>query len=495
MVLSSFTDRRWRLTNLYHIKDPSGQKVRFAPNEAQLALLEGAHFKNVILKARQLGFTTLIQIVMLDECLFRPNTSAGVIAHNRDDAEAFFNDKIKFAYEAIDKDYVDFGLIPTASQDNARQLVFSNGSSIRVGTSLRSGTFQMLHISEYGKLCAKYPEKAKEVKTGALNTVHSGGYIWIESTAEGQEGDFKEKCDEARAKAQSGTPLTPMDYKFHFFPWWKHPAYSLSEDVRIPAEQERYFGKLAEAGINLTTDQKAWYVKKATEQGEDIKREFPSSPEEAFEASIEGAYYSAQMSRARLDGRIGFVPYEPSLPVNTAWDLGMDDSTTIWLHQRHLNENRLIGYYRNNGEALTHYVGYLKALNYDIWGRHFLPHDVMVRSLNDKKTRKEVLEENGLRDIVVVPRTENLGDEIDIVRQFLASCWFDEAKCSEGIASLDNYRKDWDDKMSVFKSYPRHDKHSHGADSFRALAVNFEPEFTGVPTPVVYPQTAGGWMA
>lgn len=235
MVLSSFTDRRWRLTNLYHIKDPSGQKVRFAPNEAQLALLEGAHFKNVILKARQLGFTTLIQIVMLDECLFRPNTSAGVIAHNRDDAEAFFNDKIKFAYEAIDKDYVDFGLIPTASQDNARQLVFSNGSSIRVGTSLRSGTFQMLHISEYGKLCAKYPEKAKEVKTGALNTVHSGGYIWIESTAEGQEGDFKEKCDEARAKAQSGTPLTPMDYKFHFFPWWKHPAYSLSEDVRIPA--------------------------------------------------------------------------------------------------------------------------------------------------------------------------------------------------------------------------------------------------------------------
>lgn len=172
------------------------------------------HALNVILKARQLGFTTFIQILMLDECLFRPNTAAGVVAHNREDAEAFFTDKIRFAYDNIAE--VFRGIVPTATSDSVRELRFSNGSSIRVGTSLRSGTLQLLHVSEYGKLCAKYPEKAREVKTGALNTVHAGNMIWIESTAEGREGHFYELCQQAKAKSEKGSTLSALDFKFHF---------------------------------------------------------------------------------------------------------------------------------------------------------------------------------------------------------------------------------------------------------------------------------------
>src|SRR5829696_9052324 len=94
--------------------------------------------------------------------------------------------------------------------------MFSNNSSIRVGTSLRSGTLQYLHVSEYGKLCAKYPEKAREVRTGALNTIQSGQVVFIESTAEGQEGHFFELSEAARAKERRGVPLTPLDFKFLF---------------------------------------------------------------------------------------------------------------------------------------------------------------------------------------------------------------------------------------------------------------------------------------
>src|SRR3546814_9331762 len=92
---------------------------------------------------------------------------------------------------------------------------FSNGSSIRVGTSLRSGTLQRLHVSEYGKLCAKYPEKAREVKSGAFNTIQAGQSIVVESTAEGNGGHFFEMVQAARRKQDAKTPLTPLDFKFH----------------------------------------------------------------------------------------------------------------------------------------------------------------------------------------------------------------------------------------------------------------------------------------
>ena len=115
-----------------------------------------------------MGFTTFIQIFILDCCMFNSNIQAGVIAHNREDAEDFFTRKIRFAYEHMEPDIRNANPAIAAS---ARHLVFANGSSIRVGTSLRSGTYQLLHISEYGKLCAKYPDRAEEVRSGAMNTV------------------------------------------------------------------------------------------------------------------------------------------------------------------------------------------------------------------------------------------------------------------------------------------------------------------------------------
>lgn len=195
-------------------------------NWAQKLLYKTMWYLNIILKARQLGMTTFIQIFMLDRCLFNDNTNAGVIAHTLSDAESFFQDKIKFAYDNL-PDEIKAKLY--AQTDSSKELAFANGSRIRVGTSLRSGTLQYLHISEFGKLCAKHPERAREVVSGALNTVAPGQFVFIESTAEGAYGAFYTMCQAAMklkdSVARGLELLTKMDYKFFFYPWFEHPDY------------------------------------------------------------------------------------------------------------------------------------------------------------------------------------------------------------------------------------------------------------------------------
>ena len=202
---------------------------------------------------------------------------------------------------------------------SADELEFGNRSTIRVSTSMRSGTLQLLHISEYGQLCAKFPEKAREVRTGALNTIQAGQVVFIESTADGKEGHFYDLCEQSQAKQRIGTSLTPLDFKFNFFPWWKAPEYQLDADVVIDDALARYFDKLKELhGIELSDAQRAWYAKKCETQLEDMKREYPSTPEEAFEASLEGAYFAQQLAKAELEQRIGSFEAEPGYPVNTS---------------------------------------------------------------------------------------------------------------------------------------------------------------------------------
>ncbi len=483
---AKLADRAWRLNNLYYIRDDDGNKIKFKLNAAQRKLLAEMHYLNIILKARQLGFTTFIQIYILDACLFNSNVSAGVIADTLQNAKRFLTDIVGFAYENLPEWLKADRALTT---DSVMELVFSNGSSIRAGTSLRSGTYQFLHISEFGKICARSPEKAREIRTGALNTLHSGNIGWIESTAEGRGGDFYDLTEEAQKRVGSDRPLSDLEFKFHFFPWWEHPEYRADpKTVILTAEDKKYFAELvAKHGIVLRPEQHAWYVLKKKTQKEDMPKEFPSTPEEAFKASIEGAYFKTEMACARATKRICRVPFESSVLVDTFWDLGMDDYTSIWFHQRVGLENRFIRYLENNGEGLAFYAEELRAMKRDFgysFGKHYLPHDVEVTSLSTAKTRKATLEGLGVKPIIVVPRIEQLTDGIQMVRNVLPSCWFDEVECATGIKHLENYRKQWDEKNVVFKSHPVHDKASHGADSIRQFAQGYRPTdnkpFTGI---------------
>jgi hypothetical protein len=186
--------------------------------------------------------------------------------------------------------------------------------------------------------------------------------VVIESTAEGQEGAFYEMAQRARTRALSGAALTNLDYRFHFFPWWHEESYALDDAaVLIGAEDARYFETLAGMGIALSLSQKRWWVKKAETLGGDMKREYPATPDEAFEQALEGAYFAHDLFLASKQGRIGVIPYDPTTPVQTFWDLGRNDLNTIWLHQHVGGLDRFIGYYENSGEFIGHYVAWLKA--------------------------------------------------------------------------------------------------------------------------------------
>lgn len=471
---AEFLDTKWRLNNLYFIRDAKGRNVRFKMNAAQEDFFDNMHEINCVLKARQLGFSTFILIYALDYCLFSPNSSAGVIAQGLVEAEDLFKNKVKYAYDRLPRWLR--GRV-SATSDNARKLEFSNGSSIQVGTSLRGGTFQVLHVSEYGKIAARYPDKAQEIKTGALNTVHVGQRIFIESTAEGQSGEFYDLVMRAKALKEEGKKLTALDPRLHFYGWNWGGTYTLDDDVSINADMAEYFRSLeSKHGIELTAGQKAYYVKKSEQQGDYMKREYPTTVDEAFEQSMEGAYFTKQMSLVRKQGQICDVPWNPSSPVDTWWDLGMNDSMTIWFFQHIGSQYRFIDYYEDAGQGLEFYSQILREKGYT-YGTHYWPHDGNVRDLSTGKQRRETAWQFGIAPIKVLPRTNSKNDDIQGLRGTLPRLWFDQTKCNMGIKHLDNYRKEWNDKLGVWKDTPRHDAASHGVDPLLNFSRHFQPRY------------------
>lgn len=461
----------WRLNNLYYIKDKRGKKVKFRLNWAQKLLYKNMWYLCLILKARQLGMTTFIQIFMLDRCLFNSNTNAGVIAHNRDDAQKFFKDKIKFAYDNLP---AALKQRLTAKNDSANELTFSNGSSIRVGTSLRSGTYQYLHISEYGKICAKYPDKAEEIRTGSLNTVATGQFVFIESTGEGDYGDFYDMCMEYR----SYKDLTPLDYKFFFLSWIDHPDYQLEADVEIPEDLEAYFLKIErELDRKLTHAQKTWYYKKKVTQKNKMKQEYPSTADEAFEQISEYAVYGHEIGKVLEDQRLCSLPVNPNQPVDLFLDIGKSTktaTTSVWFMQHNDPWYDFIDFYQNQLQPVGTYVRDIRSKGYNI-GKWYLPHDADNQKDYSMKTFKDRLIGAGVneRDIVVVPRVDLVTTGIDMMKEKFSACRFDEERTKEGWKAVKAYRYEWDERKAVMGS-PVHDWASHPSDAIRQFAQGYQ---------------------
>lgn len=473
--LKLLRDKRWRINNLYFITDKQGKKVRFRMTDEQIEYFEGMHTRNIILKARQLGFTTECCIIQLDAALFE-SAKCALIAHTLNDAKRLFREKVKYAYDNLP---ADLRAANPASNDAAGELVFSKGGSLYVSTSFRGGTLRFLHVSEFGKICAKFPHKAREIVTGAFEAVATDCFVTIESTAEGRAGYFFDYSQSAERQQLAGIPLGLLDWKFFFFSWWKNKAYWLDPtDVVIPQRLADYFNELHAKHEIVTNDgQRAWYAAKEKTLGDDMKREYPSIPVEAFQQSVEGAYYAQQLTKLYAQQRIGVIPSNSHLPVMTFWDIGVGDSTAIWFVRQVGEEFHIIDYYENSSEGLRHYMKVLKGRGYT-YSEHWGPHDIDNREFgSDAKTRRELAREGYDIDghkysmsFQVVPKL-GINDGIEQVREILPKCVFDESKCEEGIACLENYRKEWDDKRGCWKDKPLHDWTSHGSDGFRYFAV------------------------
>lgn len=475
--IDKLKDRRWRLNNLYKIVDKHGQIVPFRLNPAQERLLSALHYLNVVLKARQLGFSTFILLLALDCCLFNENFSAGLIADTLDNSKTLL-DRVKFAYERVPA--IIRHNVPLIT-DNTEEMSFANGSTIRTGTSLRSGTYNFVHISEYGKICAKDPGKADEIKTGALNTLAPRQLCFIESTAEGRSGDFFDKATIAQKLHDAGKQLGDLDYKFHFFPWYEDAAYTLATPEVLSAENIVYFNELRAKGVELTDGQKWWYAAKAREQGDGMFKEFPSTPDEAFKAVRDGSYFAKDIQNLRILKKIGQFEPVSGVPCNTFWDIGLRDYMSIWVHQIVAGRHRFVHYTENTGEGPAFYFDHLdkwRSRRGVVWGKHYGPHDAEhARYGNDGNitTFTKICANLGWT-FIQVPRTQNLLNSIQVARNQLPNCDFDEIGCGIGVEHLEAYSKDWDDKFGVWKSTERHDEHSHAAHAFMTFTDGFKEE-------------------
>lgn len=478
---TALRDREWRLSNLYWITDKDGREIRFVPNLTQRAVLANTHNRKLVLKSRQHGITTLAGILALDTALFRSNTNCGLVMHKREDAAKVFAQKILFAYDRL-PEWVR-KVRPIKNRNNTGFVEFDNGSRIEVSVSHRGGTLQFLHVSEYGPMCAMFPQRAQEVKTGALNTVASDCIVTIESTSYGGFGDFHDMCQRAMAQQalvkHGDAKLSALDYDLLFFPWWQDTRNRLDPDgVVITKENADYFAEVeSEIGQPLDPAQRAWYVKKAAEQGEAMFREHPTTPDEAFRAAVEGAYYTGQMKQARGEGRIGRVPHEDGVPVNTFWDLGFADSVAIWFHQQVSLENRFVRSFSQSGEHLPFYCAYLQKMASEhgyVYGTHYLPHDAASSTLAGRDVLTQLQEAFPGQRFEVVPRVTNVWLGIQQTRQAFASCYFDAVNCADGLKALDAYRKHYDATHGIYTSDPEHDEFSHYADAFRQFGQGYK---------------------
>ncbi len=476
-------DRLWRLNNLYYIRDESGRKIRFKLNAIQLLLYRALWWLNIILKSRQHGITTFVCIYFLDESYFNSNTNAGIIAHKLKDVQRIFRDKIKYAYDNMPE---VLRLRNPAIKDDANELILSNGSSIYVGVSMRSGTLQLLLVSEYGWLCAHAPQRAKEVKTGALETIHAGGVIIIESTAEGVENDFHLLCKDAQKKKTDGINLTRLDFKFHFFNWYTKESNVLNpESVIINDKMKEYFEKIeAVTGDVISPQHKAWYTKKKDILRQDIYKEHPSIPDEAFIANLDGAYFGHGMIKVKEDHRVGFYPWDPMTKVFGFWDTG-PIHTAIWFCQFIREEFRAIEtYYDNTGQGLEYFSKLLQDRPYT-YAQHYCGWDLNPKNGSNRKnpvTGGLILEEAKKLGIsfICLPQY-SFDDRIRAVRDVLSKATFNEDTCgSIGVPALFNYRQAKDNAMStedriVFGKNPVPGPECHIADAYShgALAYRY----------------------
>lgn len=474
------SSKLWRLNNVYTIVDKYGNATIFRMNKAQHKVYAASrqHPRLIILKSRQQGISTLWLVSFFDDAIFASNYNIGLMAQGTDEAATLL-ERVKLLWSNLDPDIKNFANV-AAGKDNSKEVSFSNGSKMFIRVSFRSATLQRLHVSEFGKIANAYPKRAKEVKTGSLQALAKGNTGVIESTAEGRN-DFKTMWDGAVIAFESGQ-LAPKDFRPVFLSWLDDPDCTL--DVYQTADNDalEYFKQIEFlTKITITQEQRNFWISQRRELGGDIFQEYPATPEEAFAASRDGTYYSRIFNESCVrKGGIVKDLYDPNLDTDLYFDLGVDDYTVMCWVQWYRGQYRIVKEYWNNGYDIEHYID--EAMQAGIPVREAVfPHDVKVRQLasgsshgSRAKTRYMIINEylkfHELKWRTRIIAKSNIADGIEAVRRMIPQMKID-ASCTYMIDCFNNYSKEWDDKLQVWKKTPVHDEFSHGADTARQIAV------------------------
>ena len=201
----------------------------------------------------------------------------------------------------------------------------------------------------------------------------------------------------------------------------------------------------------------------------------PDQFEQEFEcswvANVPGAIFGKELQEAQEKGRINSVPYDPTVRVDTWWDLGVGDSTAIWFTQSVGRAVHVIDFYENRGEGLPHYAKVLADRDY-FYGTHNAPHDIEVRELGSGKSRRETAWDLGI-NFRVVPKLP-VEDGLHASQMLIPRCWFDSERTKAGLEALRQYHRAYNERLRTFRNTPVHDWSSHAADAFRYLAVGLK---------------------
>ncbi len=458
----------WRLNNLYRIIDRDANSIKFQLNPVQKNVLENLHNRNLILKARQLGMSTFAVIYLLDQVLFSENLHAGIVSYSLEHAQHIFKRIIGHALDTLPPEYKALtGIV----QRSAREITFNNGSSLRVDTTLRGGSYPLVLVSEFGKTCARNPQKAEEVITGTLQAVPKDGKVIIESTGEGNEGFFAEMVMEASRRGNEN--LSFLDYKLFFYSWLEEPSYALEDtDIRYDVGLTDYFNKTEkEIGREITPFQRNWYAVQTKILGDKIKQEFPSTVSEAFLSSSDAFYFAEAVNRAYGDNRCLFTSlYDALLPVYLAMDIGVNDLTVMIFFQVAHGEVRIIDYYEDKNKDVPFYAKFLLHDKKFLYHTIFLPHDAAKRDPLDVSNTYErdfqrLFSGTNTRFHILKRMDKQLS--ISHAKMMISRCVFNVNRVKPLLDKISKYRKKWNESTGRYLEEPYHNDASNYADAFQ----------------------------
>tara|TARA_R100000951_G_C2636859_1_gene179576 strand:- start:26 stop:1315 length:1290 start_codon:yes stop_codon:yes gene_type:complete len=407
-------------------------KIPYKPRDLQAEMHAKLKRWNVLVMHRRFGKTVFAVNHMIKHALTctLPRPRVALVAPTFTQAKRISWDYVKY--------YA--GVIPGVTfNETELRADFPNGGRIMLLSgenpdALRGIYLDLCVFDEYGM---QNPRVWGEVVRPALSD-REGSAIFL-GTPNGHN-HFYEIMQQAKNEVQEGS-----DYWY-----WK---IAKASETKLVKETE------LEAAKKQMTD-------------EQYEQEYECS----FTAAIIGAYYGRLVGELEENDRVTRVPYDPALPVHTAWDLGINDSTAIWFAQIFRGGAvNVIDYYENTGVGLDHYAEVLRQKDYH-YGDHLAPHDIEVRELGSGKSRLETAFSLGLR-FKVVPKMK-IADGINAARLLIPKCYFDRDNCVTGIEMLKQYRQEWDEKRKIFRDQPRHDFTSHAADAFRYLAIGLENRTT-----------------
>lgn len=461
-------DKKYRLNNLYHIINRNGDDVLFSLNEVQNDVLDHLHKRNIILKARQMGMSTFSVLYLVDEAIWSPHTSCGIVSYSLEHAQHIFKRIIGHALDNLPP-----WLRVDVINRSAREITFSNGSILRVDTTLRGGAYQLVLVSEFGKTCARNPQKAEEVITGTLQAVPRDGTVIIESTGEGNEGFFAEMV--TTASRRGNDDISSLEYKLFFYPWYKEPTYILEEHVNLDVSLTDYFKKIeADQNIVLSKQQKNWYAIQQKILGDKLKQEYPSTVSESFLSSSDAFYFAEAIAKAYDDNRCLYTSlYDALSPVYVAMDIGVNDLTVMVFFQICHGEIRVIDYYEDKNKGVDFYAKFLLQDKKYLYHTIFLPHDSTKRDALDttntyERDFRRLFSSTGTTFHVLKRMDKQLS--ISHAKTKLERCVFNLTKVKPFLDQCSKYRKKWNEATGRYLEEPLHNEASNYGDCLQYMS-------------------------